>query len=248
MRFGVGDTAKLRPLRRADFPNDLSPFLSAPFITLPAERLFVGNGEFYAAPGAAAFEYRPARLGRHPFTETVVVFSFSIRWLKRSFHSILILNRTAIYDYLPLRLFTLSSSKNKGFDYDEFGHFFPPAHGSHIEDYQILWSLVYAKSRIPQIMTKISDIAAPRPKQSLTRGSADCCTRDNFKTGNHVLRRRTIFLECPGGMLSRRVSMRFMKKNMFIRLRRMSIPPVTQYGAAAKRPFTKNRFSLDNGI
>jgi hypothetical protein len=142
-----------------------------------------------------------------------------------------------------IRLFTL---------YDEFGHFFPPAHGSHIEDYQILWSLVYAKSRIPQIMTKISDIAAPRPKQSLTRGSADCCTRDNFKTGNHVLlliaKAAHDFFGVPGWHAFPQGKHAFYEEKHVHSTSSKSMPPVTQYGAAAKRPFTKNRFSLDNGI
>jgi len=69
----------------------------------PSPELFFRDGQSGTASGATAFDNSPPRLGRHPLAETVVVFSFSIRWLKGSLHSILILNKTAIYNYLEYR-------------------------------------------------------------------------------------------------------------------------------------------------
>lgn len=66
-----------RPLSRASLGKER---LAEPGV------LLVGDGEFMAALGAAAFEDVAAGFGGHPFAEAVVVFAFTVRWLKRSFH------------------------------------------------------------------------------------------------------------------------------------------------------------------
>lgn len=65
------------PLKRTDFPNDLFS-LSTTLVNSVPEGLFIGDGQFDAALGAAALNYVPSRLGGHPFAEAVIVFSFSI--------------------------------------------------------------------------------------------------------------------------------------------------------------------------
>lgn len=65
------------PLKRTDLSNDLLS-LSTTLVNSPPEGLFIGDGQLEAAFGAAALNNVPSRLGRHPFAEAVIVFSFSI--------------------------------------------------------------------------------------------------------------------------------------------------------------------------
>ena len=50
--------------------------------------VFVRNGEFLSALSATCSQYSATIGGSHSLTETVLVFSLSVRGLERSFHCI----------------------------------------------------------------------------------------------------------------------------------------------------------------
>lgn len=47
---------------------------------------FVGNSQFLTTFGAATGQYSSTISSRHPLAETVLISSFALRRLKRSFH------------------------------------------------------------------------------------------------------------------------------------------------------------------
>ena len=59
--------------------------------------------QLFTALGAPTSQHFAAVLGRHPRAETVIVQSFAIRWLKRSFHFIILLLKQPFNIILNLR-------------------------------------------------------------------------------------------------------------------------------------------------